>query len=130
MIADAIKDCTRRGDIVLDSFVGSGTTIMAAEKVGRRAYAIEIEPKFVDLSIRRWQDHTAKMRSTPKVAARSISAPRTCAPRSKPRLNPLPRAREVAMSRYKKGQSGNLKGRPKKPKSDQIDVKALYLKRC
>ena len=60
LIADAIKDCTRRGDIILDCFVGSGATIMAAEKVGRRAFAMEIEPKFVDLSIRRWQEHTGK----------------------------------------------------------------------
>jgi DNA modification methylase len=60
LIADAIKDCTRRGDIVLDCFVGSGATIMAAEKVGRRAFAMEIAPKFVDLSVRRWQDHTGK----------------------------------------------------------------------
>jgi DNA modification methylase len=60
MISDAIKDCTGRGDIVLDCFVGSGTTVLAAEKVGRRAYAMEIEPRFVDLSIRRWQDHTGK----------------------------------------------------------------------
>jgi DNA modification methylase len=60
LIADAIKDCTRRGDIIVDCFVGSGTTILAAEKVGRRAFAMEIEPKFVDLSIRRWQAYTGK----------------------------------------------------------------------
>jgi DNA modification methylase len=60
LIADAIKDCTRRGDIVLDTFSGSGTTIMAAERVGRHARALEIEPRFVDVAIRRWQAFTRR----------------------------------------------------------------------
>ena len=60
LVADAIKDCTRRGDIVLDTFSGSGTTIMAAERVGRRAYAMEIEPRYVDVAIHRWQAFTRK----------------------------------------------------------------------
>ena len=60
MVADAIKDCTRRGDIVLDTFAGSGTTILAAERVGRRAYAIELEPRYVDVAIRRWQAFTRR----------------------------------------------------------------------
>jgi hypothetical protein len=55
LVADAMKDVTRRRDIVLDTFCGSGTTILAAERVGRRAYALELEPRFVDVSIRRWQ---------------------------------------------------------------------------
>jgi DNA modification methylase len=60
LVADAIKDCTRRGDIVLDTFCGSGTTIMAAERVGRHARALEIEPRFVDVTIRRWQAFTRR----------------------------------------------------------------------
>lgn len=56
LIADAIKDCTRRGDFVLDPFLGSGTTLLAAERVGRRAYGLEIDPLYVDVAIRRWQD--------------------------------------------------------------------------
>ena len=60
LVADAIKDCTRRGDIVLDTFAGSGTTIMAAERVGRHAYALEIEPRFADVAIRRWQAFTRR----------------------------------------------------------------------
>jgi DNA modification methylase len=60
MIADAMKDCTRRGDIVLDTFCGSGSTIMAAERVGRQTYAMEIEPRFVDVAIRRWQAFTGR----------------------------------------------------------------------
>jgi DNA modification methylase len=60
LVADAIKDCTRRGDIVLDTFCGSGTTILAAERVGRHARALEIEPRFVDVAIRRWQAFTRR----------------------------------------------------------------------
>jgi hypothetical protein len=60
LVCDTIKDCTGRGDIVLDTFCGSGTTILAAERVGRRAYALEIEPRFVDVAIRRWQAFTRK----------------------------------------------------------------------
>jgi DNA modification methylase len=60
LVADAIKDCSRRNDIVLDSFSGSGTTIMAAERVGRRARAMEIEPRYVDLAIRRWRAFARK----------------------------------------------------------------------
>jgi DNA modification methylase len=60
LVADAIKDCTARGDIVLDTFCGSGTTILAAERVGRRAFTIEIEPRFVDFTIKRWQAFSRK----------------------------------------------------------------------
>ena len=60
MIADALKDCTRRGDIVLDAFAGAGTTILAAERFGRRAYSLELEPKYVDVAIRRWQAFTRR----------------------------------------------------------------------
>jgi DNA modification methylase len=55
LVADAMRDCTSKGDLVLDPFIGSGTTIMAAEKVGRRCYGIEYEAGFVDVIVRRWQ---------------------------------------------------------------------------
>ena len=55
MIAEAMKDCTRRNEIVLDTFCGSGTTILAAERVGRRGYGLEIDPGYVDVEVRRWQ---------------------------------------------------------------------------
>ncbi len=58
LVADAIKDCSRRRGIVLDAFAGSGTTIIAAEKTGRRAYAIELDPRYVDVAVRRWQEST------------------------------------------------------------------------
>src|SRR4029078_5665489 len=52
------KDCSQRGDLVLDPFCGSGTTIIAAQKCARRARAIEIDPLYVDVAIRRWQTLT------------------------------------------------------------------------
>jgi DNA modification methylase len=60
LVADAMRDCSRRGDIVLDPFLGSGTTILAAERVGRRGYGLEIDPLYVDAAIRRWQDFTKR----------------------------------------------------------------------
>lgn len=58
MIADAILDCSKRGDIILDPFAGSGTIILAAERTGRKAAAIELEPHYVDTAVRRWQQAT------------------------------------------------------------------------
>ena len=58
MVADAIKDCSKRGGIVLDSFAGSGTTVIAAEKTGRIGRAIELDPKYADTAVRRWQAYT------------------------------------------------------------------------
>ena len=58
MVSDAILDVTQRGDIVLDPFCGSGTTILAAERTGRRGYAIELDPGHVDTAIDRWQRMT------------------------------------------------------------------------
>jgi DNA modification methylase len=58
LVADAILDCSNRGDIVLDAFLGSGTTLMAAQRVGRVCYGLEIDPQYVDTAIRRWQADT------------------------------------------------------------------------
>lgn len=55
LIADAILDSTKRGDIVLDPFLGSGSTLIAAERMGRRCRGIELDPRYVDTAIRRWQ---------------------------------------------------------------------------
>ena len=55
MVGDAILDCSARGDIVLDAFLGSGTTVIAAERAGRRCYGLELDPVYVDTIIRRWQ---------------------------------------------------------------------------
>jgi DNA modification methylase len=61
LIADAIKDASRRSDAILDPFCGSGSTIIASEKVGRHAYVMEIDPIYVDVAVRRWQIFTGKM---------------------------------------------------------------------
>jgi DNA modification methylase len=58
MIADAILDCSARGDILLDPFLGSGSSLIAAERTGRVLRGIEIDPRYVDVAIRRWQRHT------------------------------------------------------------------------
>lgn len=55
LVADAILDCSKRGGVVLDGFAGSGTTLLAAERTGRVARGLEIEPRYVDVAIRRWQ---------------------------------------------------------------------------
>jgi len=55
MIADAILDCSNRGQVVLDAFAGSGSTLVAAEKTGRYGYGIEIDPHYVDTIIRRFE---------------------------------------------------------------------------
>ena len=60
LVADAIKDCSRRNDLVLDPFAGSGTMLIAAERTGRRARAIELDPHYVDVAARRWQTYTGK----------------------------------------------------------------------
>jgi DNA modification methylase len=60
LVSDAILDVTQRGDIVLDPFSGSGTTILAAERSGRRGYAIELDPGHIDTAILRWERMTGQ----------------------------------------------------------------------
>lgn len=55
LVADAIQDCSRRGDLVLDPFGGSGTTLIAAEKTGRSARLIEYDPAYCDTILRRFE---------------------------------------------------------------------------
>lgn len=93
LVADAIKDVSRRNDIVLDPFSGSGTTIIAAEKTGRRARVIEIDSAYCNVAVRRWQQFTGKKarladggksfeevseeRVTPLMASSSMNIPET-----------------------------------------------------
>lgn len=58
LVADAILDASKRGEIVLDAFLGSGTTIIAAERTGRICYGLELDPAYVDVAIRRWEAYT------------------------------------------------------------------------
>jgi len=81
MVADAIRDCSRREGIVLDPFGGSGTTLIAAERTHRRSRLIELDPRYVDVAIRRWQEltgnvarHAAADRSFEEMAADRATA--------------------------------------------------------
>lgn len=60
LVADAIRDCSKRGGIILDPFGGSGTTLIAAERTGRKARLIELDPLYCDVIVRRWQKATGK----------------------------------------------------------------------
>jgi DNA modification methylase len=60
LIKDALLDVSRRGDVVLDLFVGSGSTLMAAERCGRIAYGMDIDPAYVDVALRRWRKETGE----------------------------------------------------------------------
>jgi DNA modification methylase len=61
MIIDAIKDCSRGKGIILDPFSGSGTTIIACQRTRRVARAMELDPAYVDLAVRRWEALTGKL---------------------------------------------------------------------
>jgi DNA modification methylase len=60
LVADAILDCSKRGGLILDGFAGSGTTMVAAEQTGRIACALELDPRYVDVAIRRWEKLTGE----------------------------------------------------------------------
>ena len=80
MCADALLDAMERGEIVIDPFLGSGTTLVAAERTSRVCYGIELEPRFVDVILRRWEEltgHEAVHAETGKTFA-EIRAERGC----------------------------------------------------
>ena len=58
LIADLIRDCSRRNGIIIDPFGGAGTTALAAERTGRIARVVELDPLYVDVAVRRWQKIT------------------------------------------------------------------------
>jgi DNA modification methylase len=60
LVMDAMRDCSNAGDIVLDAFLGSGTSLLAAERTGRICRAIELDPLYVDTAVRRWQNLTGR----------------------------------------------------------------------
>src|SRR6266516_3059557 len=60
LVADAIKDCSRRGGLQLEPFCGSGTILIAAERAGRKARGLEVDPTYVDVAVRRWEALTGK----------------------------------------------------------------------
>jgi DNA modification methylase len=69
LVADAIQDVTRRGDFVLDTFLGSGTTLIAAERAGRRFRGLDIDPAYVDVAVERWSAMTGQ---TPHLEDREV----------------------------------------------------------
>jgi DNA modification methylase len=74
MVADAICDVTRQGELVLDIFLGSGTSLIAAERVGRRFRGLDIDPAYVDVAIERWRKLTGKDAVLVKNVARDAAA--------------------------------------------------------
>ena len=60
LIADAIRDVSMRGEMVLDTFLGSGSTLMAAEETGRSCCGVELDPLYVDVAVRRWEQATKR----------------------------------------------------------------------
>ena len=60
LIERAVRNSSRSGGVVLDPFGGSGSTLIACEKTGRHARLLEVEPKYVDVIVRRWQEFTGK----------------------------------------------------------------------
>jgi hypothetical protein len=60
LLADVILDVSRRGEIVLDPFLGSGSTLIACERVGRRCFGMELDPRYADVTLRRWRSYTGE----------------------------------------------------------------------
>lgn len=81
LVADAIRDCSRRGEVILDCFGGSGSTLIAAERTGRAARLIEYDPQYCDVIIRRWQELTGKraVHAATGAAFEDVSARRAAA---------------------------------------------------
>jgi DNA modification methylase len=80
LVADAIRDCSNRDGIILDPFGGAGTTLIAAEKTGRRGRLIEIDPGYVDVTILRWQRLTGRTALNATTGAPFPMAGATAAP--------------------------------------------------
>jgi DNA modification methylase len=82
LVAEAIKDCSRRGEIVLDPFGGSGTTLMAAQKTGRLARLIECDPLYCDTILRRFERVTGKeaIHAASRMSCEEVTRERTASP--------------------------------------------------
>jgi DNA modification methylase len=95
LVADLIRDCSRRNGIILDPFGGSGTTILAAERTGRVARVIELDPLYVDLAVRRWEQTTG---IAPRHAELGLNLTDLAEQRATPEPSSEPRYREVILS--------------------------------
>jgi len=87
LVADLIRDCSRRNGIILDPFGGSGTTILAAERAGRVARVIELDPLYVDVALRRWEQTTG---ISARHAGLGLTFSQTAAKRGINKANPYP----------------------------------------
>ncbi|MGZ9066852.1 MAG: DNA-methyltransferase, partial [Burkholderiales bacterium] len=87
MIADAIRDVTGRGDLVLDTFLGSGSTLMAAEETGRVCFGVDLDPLYIDVAVRRWQGVTKRdaLLSGTKTTFDEVAAARSATKRGRRR---------------------------------------------
>jgi DNA modification methylase len=110
LIADALLDCSRRGDTVLDPFSGVGSTIIAAERTGRRAYALEIDPLYVDATLRRWQKITGEqpVHAATGLTFNDLSTRRCPSPTSRSNITP---ARGLTMP----GVNSRVRRLPRRP---------------
>jgi len=95
LVADLIRDCSRRNGIILDPFGGSGTTILAAERTGRIARVIELDPLYVDLAVRRWEQTTG---IAPRHAELGLNLTDLAEQRATPEPSSEPRYPEVIPS--------------------------------
>jgi DNA modification methylase len=87
LVEDAILDCSNRGGVVLDGFVGSGTTLIAAERAGRRGFGVELDPRYVDLTLRRFQ---TLMRAEPVHVETGLTLQEVAKTRPSPSTQPVP----------------------------------------
>ncbi len=121
MVADALLDCSARGGIVLDAFLGSGTTVIAVERTGRCCRALELDPAYVDTAIRRWQVLTGeKARQAASGAAILMTSPMRRRPPMPPddeRDYEVGYGKPPHHTRFVNGQSGNPRGRPRGAKN-------------
>jgi DNA modification methylase len=83
LVADAILDCSDRGGIVVDSFAGSGTTLVAAHRAGRKGFGIELDAKYCDVILKRLRE---EMKVEPVLAPLSESFDVVAAERSQPQV--------------------------------------------
>ena len=98
LLEDALADVTNRGDIVLEPFMGSGSTLMACETMGRRCRGLELDPLYVDVAVRRWQEATGQDARLESTGETFEEVSRRRAGEQEPKLLPKPRLRIAAGS--------------------------------